>query len=466
MPAVREPDARTRTSRALREPPDRRSAIPLLSYTRPRARFDGGLYLPRTYALPPRETIRDLAVPSRIRIPLERGGVAATPVVEPGVLVESGECIAATPGDGRLCVCSPCCARVVGTTCVDTAHQSEVPAMELLAVAIDTDPPPEASATSSLEPPRELAGLIAVADRAGVTDFARSPRPLSDLLKTAGSLKIRDLIINGLCPEPVLTGGQRLLLEHLDAVVGVAGQLKTLLKARRAWLAVERGREIVSDCRAATSGTPVRLIPLEPRYPQASPVLLTYVITGRETPCGAAPVSVGAVVIDVRSLVALSDALIRNRPLTHATLVFTGPAAARAGYYRVPIGISYADLLGQTGIAPDLARVVDGGLLSGASVPSLDAVVTESTRGVILLDRAHDRIPTPGPCIRCGFCQEDCPVGLDPQALLRIYETERFAAARALHPEACIACGLCSYVCPAELPLAAAATRLKQIAAR
>jgi len=65
--------------------------------------------------------------------------------------------------------------------------------------------------------------------------------------------------------------------------------------------------------------------------------------------------------------------------------------------------------------------------------------------------------------VRCGWCQEDCPVGVDPQALLEITERHEPAQASRLRPHACIDCGLCSYVCPAELPLAEAAANLKRV---
>jgi electron transport complex protein RnfB len=57
-------------------------------------------------------------------------------------------------------------------------------------------------------------------------------------------------------------------------------------------------------------------------------------------------------------------------------------------------------------------------------------------------------------CIRCGVCQDVCPVDLRPQELLwfgRRDDTQHEATAREL--ERCIECGLCNQVCPSNIDL-------------
>ena len=102
--------------------------------------------------------------------------------------------------------------------------------------------------------------------------------------------------------------------------------------------------------------------------------------------------------------------------------------------------------------------------MPGQAVESLLVVVTKQTSAILRVDRVAARTPRPGPCVRCGWCQEDCPVGLDPRALLEIMERNELTEAHRHYAHACIECGLCSYVCPAELPLADAAARVKRMA--
>ncbi|MCZ6709183.1 MAG: 4Fe-4S dicluster domain-containing protein [Gammaproteobacteria bacterium] len=57
-------------------------------------------------------------------------------------------------------------------------------------------------------------------------------------------------------------------------------------------------------------------------------------------------------------------------------------------------------------------------------------------------------------CIRCGLCQDACPVSLQPQEMLwfsRGDDHPNDATASAL--SRCIECGLCNQVCPSNINL-------------
>ena len=123
----------------------------------------------------------------------------------------------------------------------------------------------------------------------------------------------------------------------------------------------------------------------------------------------------------------------------------TGPAVARPGLYRIPIGMKVAEVLRHVGLSRSVAQVIEGGPLTGTALETTEAVVTRQTSALLILDHEHEHVPAPGPCIRCGSCQDGCPVGLDPQALLDAAERGDKNTARSLHPGACLACGLCSY---------------------
>jgi len=200
-----------------------------------------------------------------------------------------------------------------------------------------------------------------------------------------------------------------------------------------------------------------------PASTRAAPALLAWAITGRETPIGRGPEDVHCLVVEVEALLALADALATGRPMVERMVNVAGPAVAKPGLYRVAVGTKVAEVLRQVGLARSVAQVIEGGPLTGTALETTEAVVTRQTAALLVVDYQHERVPAPGPCIRCGWCQDGCPVGLDPQALLDAVERGDTAAAGWLHPAACLGCGLCSYVCPAELPLAQAATRLKHM---
>ena len=81
-----------------------------------------------------------------------------------------------------------------------------------------------------------------------------------------------------------------------------------------------------------------------------------------------------------------------------------------------------------------------------------DAIV--SGLGELSIDAGAVSAPNnPDPCIRSGWCVENCPVRINPAALLEAAQDNDSAMAETYGLDACIECGICSYVCPSRLPL-------------
>lgn len=302
-----------------------------------------------------------------------------------------------------------------------------------------------------------------IADEAGIVSAHGPAFTLGDQFRRAACCRIDTLIINGLEREPLLQVRQ-CLLEHATVdIIEAAEWLCRAIGLQECRLAVGRkDRRLASHCQASSRGKSVRLVRLASKYPQAAPVLLARTITGRETPCGRTPDHVGVLVVELEPLVALAVAVRENRPMTEVLVTVTGPAVLKHGNYRVPIGMPFVEVLQSVGLSSTPARLVDGGPMTGRAVVDSDAVVTKLTSAILVFDHIHDHVPTPGACIRCGWCQDECPVGLDPLALLDAFERHDLARARGLHVDACLECGLCSALCPSRLPLSEAGTHLKK----
>jgi len=431
-----------------------------------RRSFEGGLYLPGRRELTGHRPIEDLPWPGRLRVPMiQHDGPAAEIVVEPGRQVETGQLIGRAVQVNAVNVHAPRAGRITCIARADTARAMDVPAVE-----IDLNDVPDAADTTApaaiASPASRLsaADLADCADDAGLITSGMPALGLGGQLREAASRGISDVIINALESEPMLTADRRLVAQSFDAIITAGIWVHEALQARRVWLAVDRAdRDRAARCRSATQRTPIRVITLRNKYPQAAPVLLARAIVGRETPYGQSTVSAGVLVLEVAVLPALAAAVTHGTPMVDRVVTVTGPAASRPGHYRIAIGTAFADVLRQVGLRRPAAQVIDGGPMTGRVVESLDTVVTKQTSAILLLDRDSVRTPRPGPCVRCGWCHEDCPVGLAPQGLLAIMERGELAGANRLHPHACIDCGLCSYVCPAELPLAQAVADLKRL---
>ncbi len=319
-------------------------------------------------------------------------------------------------------------------------------------------------AVSPREPrfPLEPEALADMLDHAGLCDSAG--RPFGTIFREAATAKIECLIVNALEPEPMLTAGTQVFREQSKAILAAAEWLRSALRPRRFVLAVDAAdRSLLRFARAASEQAGIEVVPARSKYPQAHPVLLTRAVTGRTAAPGGSPISVGALVVTPMLLAGLAAAVPKCEPVTHVVITVTGSAVRRPGHYRVPLLTSVRQVMEEVGLRSPVGRVVEGGPMTGRSLSRLDSPVTQRTSAIIAFDRAEVRVPAPGPCVRCGWCQQDCPVGLDPMMLLDIYERGAWGESRNLHVDACLGCGVCSYVCPADLPLRQAATRLQKL---
>jgi electron transport complex protein RnfC len=216
---------------------------------------------------------------------------------------------------------------------------------------------------------------------------------------------------------------------------------------------------VVRRLRALARYRPLRVVALNDKFPQCHPVLLTKVLLDREIPPGGSPLDVGALVLPLATLVALANAR-AGRPWTARVVTVAGDAVEEPGNWLVPFGTPIRSLLDAVGLRRRPVAVLAGGPMTGVPLPDDAAVVTPDVAGLTLLSRLPPEEPTT--CIRCGWCIEDCPVGLDPRTLSQLELRTEFDPARRDELAVCIECGLCSYVCPSRLPLREAIARTRR----
>lgn len=419
--------------------------------------FRGGLFLPEEKRRTRDRAIESLPAPAVLRVPLvSHDGLAVEACVEPGRAVSRGERIGRGDHALKVSVHSPVDGVVRSITTCDTPEAFDVPCVE-----IDVRGPGEAHAAAAAEP-NSLDDLAARVAQAGIVAQGSIAMgggiAVASRLRDAATRRCEHLIINAMESDPCITSEGRLLVERGDGVMAGAARLARLLAVRHVWLAVDRAkRSLVADLTARAAGGPVRVAPLVNKYPQGDPALLVQVLLRREIPYRGVDLDVSALVLDVGTLVAIESAARSGEPLTHRLATVSGDAVERPGNYRIPLGMSFRDVLAHVKPTPTLARVIAGSPLTGVAVPHLDAVVTKRTTAILLLSRASLRdlrtAAAPEACTRCGWCVDDCPVGLDPSAIHAAAERWFLARAERLYADVCIGCGLCSYVCPSSLPL-------------
>ncbi|WP_390889675.1 4Fe-4S dicluster domain-containing protein [Pseudoramibacter alactolyticus] len=279
------------------------------------------------------------------------------------------------------------------------------------------------------------------------------------------------VIVNGAECEPLLRVDQQLMdlrasdmlealqtvMDHTQAKEGIIGLKKKYV------LAINNLNNLLKDY------PKIKLCILNNFYPAGDEQTLVYETTGRIVPEGGIPLAVGALVMNVETLLNIHDYLTEEKPVIDKYLTVTGKVKRRITT-KVPLGITVKEALTLAGgpIISDYV-VVNGGPMMGKIV-SEDSYITKGTKGLIVLPKDHSLIISKTrsfkdslklaatACMQCSLCSEVCPrnmLGHDlwPHKMMRIaaYAGTCDPVAAPTNAFLCCECGLCEYACVHDL---------------
>jgi electron transport complex protein RnfC len=302
--------------------------------------------------------------------------------------------------------------------------------------------------------------LLAKVHGAGVVGIGGAGFPSHVKLNPPPDNPVDTLILNGAECEPYITADHRQMLEYSREIVEGAKVILKILGIRQCHIGIESNKPdaIAAMTSAAAAGSTseytVTVRPLQVKYPQGSEKQLIQSITGRKVPGFALPSAVGVVVHNVSTTRAIYDAVVLGKPLYEKVMTISGKGIKRPANLLVKVGTKVSDIVAYLGgVTPELAKVVMGGPMMGFAVSSLDIPVTKTTSSVLFL--AEEEIDTTphSQCIRCGWCLEACPMGLEPKEVGLYVEAGRAQDTGQFGVFECFECGCCAYVCPAKRPL-------------
>jgi Na+-translocating ferredoxin:NAD+ oxidoreductase subunit C len=296
----------------------------------------------------------------------------------------------------------------------------------------------------------------------GVVGLGGAGFPTDVKLNVKPGVKLDTLILNGAECEPYITCDHRVMVEHADEIIEGAKILLTILGISYCAIGVENNKPDAiaaleeAIARAdATDGFRIEVHPLMVKYPQGSADQIMQSITGRVRPSGQRSSSIGIIVQNVYTTKTVHDAVVLGKPLTERVITVTGRGIARPANLRVKIGTHISEIVDHLGgVKENLCKVVVGGPMMGYAVSDLDIPITKTTPGILFL--SHDEVDARahGPCIRCGFCLDACPMGLEPNNIGIYVEAGKGAETEAFGLlDDCFECGSCAYACPAKRPL-------------
>ncbi len=387
-------------------------------------------------------------------------GAPAKPIVAVGDKVKVGQKIAEPGGFISAWVHSPVSGTVKGIA--PRADLAGKP-MTHIEIAVEGDEWAEGidlSDTLVTEIPEDRAAILAKIQDCGVVGLGGATFPTHVKLNPAPGSVAECLILNGAECEPYLTSDYRILLERTKEIIVGAAIMQKVLGGCRTVIGIEENKpeaiKAVSEALGELGYPGIEVQPLKKKYPQGGEKQLIAAVMGREVGSGGLPISVGAVVQNVATSLAVYEAVQKNKPLITNTLTITGnclPEEKMHNYlFRIGVPLSFiAEYAG--GIPEGAAKLISGGPMMGRAIANLDATTVKGSSSILYLSYDATKRGEQGACIRCGRCAQACPMGLEPFLLNRLYKMGDNEGLEANAAQDCIECGCCLYSCPANIPL-------------
>ncbi|MDR4509420.1 MAG: 4Fe-4S dicluster domain-containing protein [Candidatus Brocadiaceae bacterium] len=285
--------------------------------------------------------------------------------------------------------------------------------------------------------------------------------------------KIAHVIVN-VCPTEPWALPSWVVLEHKTAKF--LNKLKALrshsFPDARCYLAVNKAENepVVSAEDYAGDNEWLEVFALDAKYPQDDPVLLAKTILGIEMSFGKDPAMHGILILDAQTVLALYESGIRGQIVDSRFIALSGSGLRENEVVRVPLGMPIEKVIRHKAKKSVKHRVFVNGPLRGKEITDLSQKIDWSIDNIVVLEELNHKVLFPmlkqaeltsttnmlgelRRCVFCNFCDDICPVDLEPALYYHAYERREKGKARLFHLEKCIECGLCSYICPSKLEL-------------
>ena len=204
----------------------------------------------------------------------------------------------------------------------------------------------------------------------------------------------------------------------------------------------------------AKSFAGIEIQPLKVKYPQGGEKQLIDSVLKRQVKSGQLPITVGAIVQNVGTTLAVYEAVQKHKPLFERIVTVTGVDLPKPSNFLVRIGTSSATLIEAAGGLPESSgKIISGGPMMGKALVTDDVPIAKGSSGILVLKKEETARKPMRSCIRCAKCVHACPMGLNPAFLMRDTVFKDWEVLEKNHVVDCIECGSCSYSCPANRPL-------------
>ncbi len=374
-------------------------------------------------------------------------GAPANPVVAVGDHVKVGQVI----GEAAGFISAPVHSSVSGTV-IAVENRLHSTRGTCLSVVIESDGKNELhESVVPNKPLEELspAEIVQIVKNAGIVGMGGAGFPT--YVKLQPSKPIEAVLLNGCECEPLLTADHRLLLEYADEVIYGLKAIMKAVDAPKGVIVIEDNKPdaIALFQEKLADDAAIEVVGARTKYPQGAEKMLIKRVMNRKVPSGGLPADVGAVVCNVSTAKAISDAITTGMPLIERIITLTGERMAKPGNFIAKIGTNVADLVAECGgIRGTDVIVKAGGPMMGFPQEDLNFPVMKGSNGLVAL---HDDPAEPQECIKCGRCVDVCPMELTPLHFAKLVGQP--AELKKLNIMDCMECRCCEFICAAKIPL-------------
>ncbi len=389
-----------------------------------------------------------------VTIPLTMGGAPNALLVNVGDQVAKGQIIA----NGDKFMNCPVHSSVAGT--VKKISKCLAPGgVEVPCVVIQADDTDRTDYMDVLDPfTCEVSEALKRVRDAGIVGMGGASFPCHVKLNVPKDKEVHFVLVNAAECEPYLTCDQRTMEENTDKVID--GLLIVLrLTGAKGIIALEDNKKYLKplledEIVKKNASDKISVFLVKTKYPQGSEKFIVSACLGVEIPSGKLPADAGAVICNVGTVCAISDAFRLGKPLIERSLTISGGAVTKPCNIRVPVGTLISDLVPEVfEVKEDCAKIISGGPMMGFAMPSYDFPVQKGTSGVTFLTEKETVLFEEDPCISCGSCVATCAMRLSPVLIKRELEAGNIEKAKKFGLMDCIECGCCAFVCPSHIKL-------------
>ncbi len=374
-------------------------------------------------------------------------GAPANAIVSVGDTVKVGQKIAEAAGFISAPIHSSVSGTVIAIEDRPHANRGKCPAIVIENDGLNT----LHESVKSNKPLEELTPdeIIEIVKEAGIVGMGGAGFPTYVKLKPGKPIEA--VLVNACECEPMLTADHQVLLNYADEIIyGLKAVMKTV-DAPRGVIVIEDNKpdaiELLTAKVADMEGMEVCVA--KTKYPQGGEKMLIQRVLGRMVPSGKLPADVGAVVCNVSTVKAISDAIQTGIPLIERVTTVTGPYIPNPGNFTVKIGTNAADLVAHCGgIQGEDVTIKAGGPMMGFIQEGVDFPIMKGSNGIIAVDTDHAE---PQECIKCGRCVDVCPMSLQPLYFAKLVMEPQALKERNIMD--CMECRCCETICSSKIPL-------------